>query len=108
MMIDLKLLLLFLASSLAISTSTAQVTWPSEIPMTTSEVDSANWEQMMTQLNKIIILKQQANMKEREEKIRLYDRMTMALEKSTRNCETWKVIAMGKRRRANGEDILTM
>jgi hypothetical protein len=108
MMIDLRLFLLFLALSLAISTSTAQVTWPSEIPMTTPEVDSANWEQMMTQLNKIIILKQQANMKEREEKIRLYDRMTMALEKSMRNCETWKAIAMEKRRRANGEDILAM
>ena len=106
MMIDLKLFLLFLVSSLAISTSTAQVTWPSEMP-TTPKVRRKNWEQMMTQLNKIITLKQQANMRKREEKIRLYDRMTMALEKSTRNCETWKAIAMGKRRRTNREDNRT-
>ena len=71
---------------------------------TIQETHGKSWEQMTVQLNKIIILEQQANMREREEKIRLYDEMTVALEKSVQNCTKWKAIAMRKRRQTNEDE----
>jgi NTP pyrophosphatase (non-canonical NTP hydrolase) len=76
-----------------------------EVLSAIQETHGKDWEQMTIQLNKMIILKQQANMEEQEEKIRLYDEMTVALEKSIENCKAWKAIATRKRCRISEEDV---
>ncbi len=63
-----------------------------------------DWEQMTAWLNKPTISKQLANMEEQEEKIRRYDEMVVALEKSKENCKAWKETATRKRRRTTEDE----
>ncbi len=56
------------------------------------------WEQMTTHLNEMIILEQQARIKEYKEKAEQYDAMRVALERSTQKCSKWKDIALGRKR----------
>ncbi len=63
-----------------------------------------DWEQMTVWLNKLIISKQLANMEEQEEKIRRYDEMVVALERSKENCKAWKEIATRKRHRISEDE----
>ena len=75
-----------------------------EVLSAIQETHGKDWEQMTVWLNKLIISKQLANMEEHEEKIRRYNEMVVALEKSKENCKAWKEIATRKRRRISEDE----